>query len=95
MMFAAVILANVLGFFEPIRALIQNAIKDGFIHEVGINLVKFIDGPSDHSLHETFDWGGALLGALDSWEDDPSYNIGFDWTRPRNGGEKNEALEAT
>lgn len=94
-LFAAVVLANVLGFFDPIRTLIKSAIDDGFIRPAGVNLVKFVDGPSDHSLHESFDWGTALLEEIDSWEDHPSYKIGFDWTKPRNGGEKTEAIYAT
>jgi len=90
----AVVLANVLGFFNPVRALIQDAIRDGFIQPAGINLVKFVDGPSDYALHESFDWGGALIEELESWEDNPSYRLGFDWTRPRNG-KRTEALSAT
>ena len=92
---AAVVLANVLGFFEPVRALIESAIKDGFIRPAGVNLVKFVDGPSDHSLHESFDWGKAILEELDSWEGDASYSLGYDWTRPRDGGEKGGTLHAT
>ena len=91
----AVVLANVLGFFDPVRALIQAAISDGFIRPSGINLVKFIDGPSDHSLHESFDWGKALLEETDSWKSHPSYSVGFDWTRARDGGEKIEAIRAS
>lgn len=94
--FAAVVLANVLGFFNPVRSLIQSAIDDGFIQPAAINLVKFVDGPSDHSLHESFDWGKALLDELDSWRDHPSYKTGFDWTRPRYAsGERTEAILAT
>jgi predicted Rossmann-fold nucleotide-binding protein len=91
----AVVLANVLGFFDPIRALIQNSIKEGFIRPVGSDLIKFVDGPSDHSLHESFDWGKSLLEEIDSWKDDPSYSLGFDWTKPLCGGEQTEALEST
>ena len=95
-LFTAVVLANVLGFFDPIRTLIQSAINDGFIRPAAINLVKFVDGPSDHSLHESFDWGEALLEELDSWRDHPSYKVGFDWTRPKEiGGERTEAIYAT
>ena len=89
------VLANVLGFFDPVRALIQGAIRDGFIQPVGVDLIKFVDGPSDHSLHESFDWGQALLDQLDSWKGDPSYSLGFDWTNPKDGGERTEALNAT
>ena len=91
----AVVLANVLGFFDPIRGLIQAAIKDGFIQPTNVNLVKFVDGPSDHSLHDSFDWGKVLLEAIDSWKGDPSYNIGFDWTRARDGRGEVDAITAT
>lgn len=90
-----VVLANVLGYFDPVRALIRNAIRDGFIQPAGVNLIKFVDGPLDHSLHESFDWGGALLEELTSWKGDPSYGLGFDWAGPRDGEEKSEALSAT
>ena len=80
---AAVVLANVLGYYEPVRALVEGAIKAGFVQPAGVNLVRFVDGPSDHSLHESFDWGKALIEEVDSWEAHPSYSIGFDWTRPR------------
>ena len=89
---AAVVLANVLGFYEPIRALIQGAIKAGYVQPAGVNLVRFVDGPSDHSLHESFDWGKALIEEVDSWEAHPSYSIGFDWTRPRDIEEETEIL---
>jgi hypothetical protein len=91
----AVVLANVLGFFDPIRGLIQAAIKDGFIQPTNVDLVKFVDGPSDHSLHDSFDWGKVLLEAIDSWKGDPSYNIGFDWTRARDGRGEVDAISAT
>lgn len=91
----AVVLANILGYFDPVRALIQGGIRDGFIQPAGLELIRFVDGPSDHSLHETFDWGKALLEEIDSWKSDPSYSLGFDWTLPREGGEKTDALNGT
>lgn len=93
-----VILANVLGYFEPVRALIQNGIRDGFIQPAAVNLIKFVDGPSDRSLQESFDWGKALLEELDSWKGDPSYSLKFDWTNAAGAaksGKKTEALDAT
>jgi hypothetical protein len=96
----AVVIANVLGFFDPIRALIQNAVGDGFIRPVGKSLIKFVDGPADYSLHETFDWGKALLEEIELWEDDPSYSLGFKWTKSADSStnsseEETEALWAT
>ena len=90
----AVVLANVLGYWEPVRALIQGAIKTGFVQPAGVNLVKFVDGPADHSLHETFDWGKALVEEIDSWQGHPSYSIGFDWTRPRDIERETEILHS-
>ncbi|KAF9793302.1 hypothetical protein BJ322DRAFT_1033917 [Thelephora terrestris] len=90
-----VVIANVLGFFDPIRALIQNAVGDGFIRPVGKSLIKFVDGPADHSLHDSFDWGKALLDELDTWEDDPSYSLGFDWTRSANSSDTSDSDSET
>ncbi|KAF9793301.1 hypothetical protein BJ322DRAFT_997833 [Thelephora terrestris] len=90
-----VVIANVLGFFDPIRALIQNAVGDGFIRPVGKGLIKFVDGPADYSLHETFDWGKALLDELDTWEDDPSYSLGFKWTKSADSSTSNSSEEET
>lgn len=90
-----VVLANVLGYFEPVRTLIQNGIRDGFIQEAGVNLIKFVDGPPDYSDHESFDWGGALLEEIDSWKWHPTFSLGYDWTKSGDGEEKTEALSAT
>lgn len=90
-----VVLANVLGYFEPIRALIQSGIKDGFIQQVAVDLIRFVDGPPDHSDHESFDWGGALLEEIDSWKWCPAFSLAFDWTESGDGEEKVDALSAT
>jgi len=42
----AVVLINVLGFYEPLRILIHSAIKEGFIEPQNERLVLFVDGPS-------------------------------------------------
>ncbi|THH16940.1 hypothetical protein EW146_g3775 [Bondarzewia mesenterica] len=73
-----VVLVNVLGFFEPLRAMIQRAVSDGFIQQHNEHLIVFVDGPADQAEHETFDWGSAALTALDGWcRGAPAL---FDWT---------------
>ncbi|KAI0062008.1 hypothetical protein BV25DRAFT_1825875 [Artomyces pyxidatus] len=74
-----VVLVNVLGFFDPLRALVRGAIKGGFIRPQSERLVIFVDGPADHSEHEDFDWGSATLAEFDRWE---AVDEGiFKWTK--------------
>ena len=89
----AVVLVNVLGFFDPLRSLIQRAISEGFIRPHNEQLVVFVDGPADLSEHQTFDWGSAALAALDGWT--RSGNALFDWTVRENGEKGAGGLEAS
>ena len=70
--YPAVVLINVLGFYDPLRTLIQTAIIEGFIEPQNECLVLFVDGPpgplyADNEewkrAHEEFDWGMAALEA--------------------------------
>lgn len=76
---AAVILLNVLSYFSPIRELIRNGIKEGFIRPQNEQLVIFVDGPADLPEHETFDWGQAALDAINSWQYDKFQTLPFHW----------------
>ena len=69
-----------MGFYDPLRDLIRAAIRSGFIQPQNEGLVFFIDGPSDLSAHETFDWGTPALNAMDMWQR-PEWDYGFDWTK--------------
>lgn len=74
---SAVVLLNVLSFYDPLRQLIKSSIDQGFIHSSNENLVVFVDGPDSPAEHETFDWGAAGLKAIETWEADsikPLYN---------------------
>ncbi|KAG9047603.1 hypothetical protein FS837_001861 [Tulasnella sp. UAMH 9824] len=62
-----VIILNVNGFYEPLRTLIDGAIKEAFIQENGRRLVTFIDPPPGVAAID-FDWGQAAVDAIDSWE---------------------------
>lgn len=43
---SAVVLINVLGFYDSLRILIHSAIRHGFIQPENERLVLFVDGPS-------------------------------------------------
>ena len=75
------ILLNVLGFWNPLRHLLQKAIDDGFVQPRNASLIDFVDGPKDYKKHETFDWGGAALEALRSWDESKPFKLPFHWTR--------------
>ncbi|KAL5529131.1 hypothetical protein ACEPAG_5105 [Sanghuangporus baumii] len=75
-----VVLLNVLSFFSPIKDLIRNGVREGFIQAANENLITFIDGPPDLSQHEAFDWGEAALNILDSWTNN-SVVYAYDWTK--------------
>jgi len=81
-----VVLLNVLSFWDPLRLLVQNSVREGFI-QPGNELIIFVDGPPDHLEHETFDWGTAALHALDNWSGiSNTVKPVFDWSK-RAGGE--------
>ncbi|KAH9161537.1 hypothetical protein EDB89DRAFT_2248329 [Lactarius sanguifluus] len=61
-----VVIMNVLGFYDPLRAQIKGAIASGFIKPPNERLVIFIDGPPGTDPTD-FDWGTAALTALDAW----------------------------
>lgn len=82
----AVILINVLNFYEPLRHLIRRAVSEGFIQPHNEQLAIFVDGPSDESEHETFEWGRAALAALDGWKRDTVRKGMFEWQQGSIGG---------
>jgi hypothetical protein len=77
---AAVVLINVLGFYEPLRALVQGAIGAGFIQARSEGIIVFVDGPTEHAQHAAFDWGAAALAALEGWGGAPAGF--FRWAEP-------------
>ena len=83
--YPAVILINVLGFYNPLRELVQNGVREGFIAKQNEELIVFVDGPKDHSAHEDFDWGRAALEALDRWQSTRSTSLLYDWTKRKEG----------
>ncbi|KAJ8522680.1 hypothetical protein ONZ45_g778 [Pleurotus djamor] len=90
-----VILINVLSYWEPLRALIQNGIQEGFINPAGANLIVFVDGPSADAFpdeHKNYDWGKAALKAIENWSREPG-NSPYDWTATKSGGHESNTLD--
>ncbi|KAI9454294.1 hypothetical protein BJY52DRAFT_1122850 [Lactarius psammicola] len=61
-----VVIMNVLGYYNPLRALIKGAVASGFIKPINERLVVFIDCPPGIDP-TSFDWGTAAIAALDAW----------------------------
>lgn len=91
----AVVVLNILSFFEPLRQLVRNGIQAGFIQAKNENLIIFVDGPSDPKEHENFDWGIAAIAALDDWRKN-DFDFKYDWTKRLEAGEETrvERLDA-
>ncbi|KAG9103675.1 hypothetical protein FRC06_008925 [Ceratobasidium sp. 370] len=75
-----VIVLNILGYYEPLRQMIQTGIQAGFIKPQNASLVKILDAPSDG------DWGRALLEALRTWSPDAGAGYKWTWTEQGMGG---------
>lgn len=88
-----VVLVNVLGFWNPMKELINTSVKHGFIKESSDKLIIFVDGPENVEDHAEFDWGSASLKAIEEWKPEGFIPI-FDWTMRANG-EKSDVMEST
>lgn len=86
-LYEAVVLLNVLSFWDPLRVLVKSSIDAGFIKPSSERLIIFVDGPEDKGEHESYDWGKAALDALDSWERGSNEGL-FTWATE----EKREAV---
>ncbi|KZT20267.1 hypothetical protein NEOLEDRAFT_1140975 [Neolentinus lepideus HHB14362 ss-1] len=75
-----VVCLNVLSYWDPLRALLQNGVREGFIPEKNESLITFVDGPANSEEHLTFDWGKAALEALDGWNREERAGM-FDWSK--------------
>ncbi|KIJ69661.1 hypothetical protein HYDPIDRAFT_80450 [Hydnomerulius pinastri MD-312] len=76
-----VILLNVLSYYNALRELVKNGVREGFIQPQNEKLVIFVDGPADHKDHENFDWGQAALDAIGTWQHDKINTLPFYWTK--------------
>lgn len=76
-----VILLNVLSYYSPLRDLIRNGVREGFIQPHNEKLCVFVDGPKDHKDHESFNWGQAAIDAIAAWQYDQIRSLPFHWTK--------------
>lgn len=89
----AVLVVNVRNFWDPLRELIRNGIREGFILEKNEHLVRFVEGPADHAEHETFDWGKATMNALNEWQTVAASHF-YNWHLRKEGKEEEDTLGA-
>ena len=89
----AVLVLNVHGFWDPLKQLIRNGIDSGFILAQNERLVRFVEGPEDRAEHESFDWGGAAIEALDTWEGISASHF-YNWHLRKDGEKEGDALGA-
>lgn len=89
----AVLLLNVHGFWDPLKHLVQNGIESGFILRQNERLVRYVDGPADHTAHDDFDWGKAAIDALDSWEAVSASHF-YNWHLRKEGEKDADSLGA-
>ncbi|PIL30573.1 hypothetical protein GSI_07273 [Ganoderma sinense ZZ0214-1] len=89
-----VLVLNVHGYWNPLRELVRNGIKSGFILEKNEQLLRFVEGPKDHAEHENFDWGKAAVEALDTWENIASSHF-YNWHLRKDGKAEEDTLGAT
>ncbi|KAG6334885.1 hypothetical protein ID866_4209 [Astraeus odoratus] len=89
-----VVLLNVLAYYNPLRELIKNGIREGFIQPQNEHLIVFVDGPADHKDHETFDWGKAAIEAINSWQPEKVQPLPFHWTKDEDSSEMPTAAKA-
>ncbi|KAG8985830.1 hypothetical protein FRB90_004424 [Tulasnella sp. 427] len=66
LIYGAIVILNVNGFYEPLRTLIERAIRETFIPENGRRLATFVDPPANVASID-FDWGKAAMDAIESW----------------------------
>ncbi|KIP10295.1 hypothetical protein PHLGIDRAFT_65858 [Phlebiopsis gigantea 11061_1 CR5-6] len=83
------IVVNVLGYYDPLRQLIRNGVREGFIAARNEKLVLFVDGPESYADHEAFDWGKAALDTLDGWQAG-NYEVYYDWTKRKGADDKSK-----
>lgn len=73
-----------LAYFDPLRQLIENGIKEGYINPLNGRLITFVNGPDVLNEHENFDWGNAAINAIETWEGVKAKNS-YNWDARKDG----------
>lgn len=81
----AIILVNVASFFEPLRALVDKAVEDGFIPAHGKGILSFVD---EKDAAEHGGWGKAMIAKVMEANQSMANNKSsgyFDWSNRKQG----------
>lgn len=75
-----VIILNIRGYFDPLRALIQGGIREGFIPAANEKLFTIVDDPRQNpdTADVEWDWGIEALKAIEAWQPIPQ-GYSYDW----------------
>lgn len=76
------ILLNVRGYFDPLRAIFQGGVREGFIPPANEQLITIVDDPrrdSDSPEALEWNWGTAAMTAIENWEP-IMQNSNYDWS---------------
>lgn len=85
MSFAAIIIVNVRNYYAALREQIRVSVEAGFVRAENVQLITFLDGPTNIDEHDEFDWGAAVVKTLDEWKPTGWKGFGFDWSKTRKG----------
>jgi CCR4-NOT complex subunit CAF16 len=86
-----IVLVNVAGFYDPLRAMVQKAISDEFIASAGANIISFVD---EQDAKKEGGWGKAVVAEVKRANEQlaASGTKGyFDWSK----SSSNEATNGT
>ncbi|CAE6516737.1 unnamed protein product [Rhizoctonia solani] len=81
-----VIVINARGYYEPLKLLIENGVREGLIKPAGASLVTILDPPVDG------DWGQAAVHALRSWKPDEEAGYKWNWSEAQASGDSVDAI---
>jgi hypothetical protein len=83
--FPAIIIINVLNYYDSLRVQLVKAVEAGFINAPNVGFITFVDGPANLAEHADYDWGSAVIDALENWKPIEWEGYGLDWTKKKDG----------
>ncbi|CAE6436970.1 unnamed protein product [Rhizoctonia solani] len=81
-----VVVVNARGYYEPLKLLIENGIREGFIKPANASLVTILDPPADS------DWGQAVVQALRTWKPDDGAGYKWNWSQTQASKDSIDAI---
>jgi len=80
-----IIIINVLNYYDSLRVQLVKAVEAGFINAPNVGFITFVDGPANLAEHADYDWGSAVIDALENWKPIEWEGYGLDWTKKKDG----------